>query len=495
MLDKIIYRVCNFYYKKLQKDLVLTGNDISEYCKNYKIYFLISALSLFLIILGSIYFYQDLIFVSIIPSLILLSPLLREKIAKDEFLKALEKESPIFAAYLYANTLLGKSLYQSILNLKDSRILKGISKEAVLLEKNVRMRGLTSTAVILERSRLHRKDALGRIYSEFIDTEIVGISTNQRAKQSLEKIMGEMKQSFNSYVQKSADLSEVMFSFLLLLPIMLISFQLAFNRDINLVQIISPLIASPIFYLVISSFQPSSDYIFSFSKKTAMALTGVIAVSSVLSTKYLGPSLALMTAILEISIVFFLQTRTADSLTSRLPAILDKISDYSRVGYGLRASLQKIINSESIDAKTKKYLIGFLKNLDGQREIRTPSWTFNVTLDLLRRIDTLGYIDTKVFSEMSSIIQEMLNMKSSMQTNLQLFTVISAITPVLFHFTLFSLSFVAGDRYLLNQLVNLYTVVIEVLYSKISKFTLFNFPLMLVTTLISIILSVFPLPF
>ncbi|WP_370685210.1 membrane pilin protein UpsF [Sulfuracidifex tepidarius] len=494
MLNNIIRRICNFYNKKLERDLMLTGDDISEYCKKYKIYFLISVTSISLIILGSIYIYHDLIFTSLIPSLLLLSPLLREKIAKDEFLKALEKEVPIFSAYLYANSLLGKSLYQSILNLKDSKILKGISKEAMLLEKNVRMRGLTSTTAILERSRLHRKDALGRIYSEFIDTELVGVSTNQRAKQSLEKVMGEMKQNLNSYVQRSVDLSEVMFSFFLLFPIMLTSFQLAFDKSINLVQVITPLISSPVFYLIISSFQPSSDYIFSFSKKVILGVAGVLVISSILLLKYLGPSLTLMVAVLELSIVFYLQLRVADSLTSKLPAILDKISDYSRVGYGLRSSLQRVINSENIDLRTKKYLIEFLKNLDNEREMTTPSWTFNATLDLLRRIDTLGYVDTKVFSELSAIIQEMLNMRSSMQSNLQLFTVISAITPILFHFTLFSFSFMASDKYVLNQLVNVYTIVIEILYSKISKLTLFNFPLVLVTTVISIILSFFSLP-
>ncbi|WP_156303701.1 hypothetical protein [Sulfuracidifex tepidarius] len=225
-----------------------------------------------------------------------------------------------------------------------------------------------------------------------------------------------------------------------------------------------------------------------------LGVAGVLVISSILLLKYLGPSLTLMVAVLELSIVFYLQLRVADSLTSKLPAILDKISDYSRVGYGLRSSLQRVINSENIDLRTKKYLIEFLKNLDNEREMTTPSWTFNATLDLLRRIDTLGYVDTKVFSELSAIIQEMLNMRSSMQSNLQLFTVISAITPILFHFTLFSFSFMASDKYVLNQLVNVYTIVIEILYSKISKLTLFNFPLVLVTTVISIILSFFSLP-
>ncbi|WP_157042895.1 hypothetical protein [Sulfuracidifex metallicus] len=55
--------------------------------------------------------------------------------------------------------------------------------------------------------------------------------------------------------------------------------------------------------------------------------------------------------------------RKADSLMEKLPSLLDRLSDYTRVGYSLRGSILRIIESSSNDI-TKDYLISFVKTLD-----------------------------------------------------------------------------------------------------------------------------------
>ncbi len=496
MLNRITEKMCSFFEKKLNSDTILTGDDISEFCYNYDKLFVSSIIFQIILILVSL-FLDHIVLLSLSPITILLVfyPLIKEKSRKENFLKNVERELPIFSAFLYVDTMLGKSVYQTILSLKNSMILKGISKEAILLEKNVKLRSVPISTILLERARLYGKNNLGRVYSEFIEAETVGVSPNQKAKQSLEKIMGEMKQNFNGYVQRSTDLSELMFSFFLLLPIMLLSFQLAFNKTLNLSQLLIPLAISPAFYFVISSFQPQSDYILKFTDKRVIISILISFLTAPLVYIWLGLSYVFMISTLVISFSIYLQIREADQIAKQLPSLLDKISDYSRIGYGLRSSIDKIVSSGNVSPRTKEFLLEFLKSSDKNIKLNSPSWIFNAVFELLKRIDNVGYMDVKVFSEMSSIIQEMLNMKSSMQNNLQLFTVISAITPFLFSFTLHSFYFVNGQQGILSQVIVVYTIVIELLYSKISKFTIFNFPLIMVTTALSIILSLISVPF
>ncbi|WP_054837691.1 hypothetical protein [Sulfuracidifex metallicus] len=264
MLEAITSRICNLFSKKLNEDMKITGNDINNYCKKFDKYLILSiitvSISLFLSFMVELIF----LFTLILPLFIIFHPILLEKSKKEELIKEIEKEIPIFVTLLYIDSILGKSLYQCIESIKGSKILKGISKEAVLLEKSVKLNGISTSRAIVNRSRLHKRNILGSIYSDFIDSESIGVSLSLRARQTLEKVMNRLKENYSTYIQRSSDLSEILFSFFLLLPIMLISFQLAFNNGLNVTQLIAPLLVSPLFYFAITSFQPSSDYLIKF---------------------------------------------------------------------------------------------------------------------------------------------------------------------------------------------------------------------------------------
>ncbi|MCY0849244.1 membrane pilin protein UpsF [Sulfuracidifex metallicus] len=493
MLEAITSRICNLFRKKLNEDMKITGNDINNYCKKFDKYLILSiitvAISLFLSFKVELIF----LFTLILPLFIIFHPIILEKSKKEELIKEIEKEIPIFVTLLYIDSILGKSLYQCIESIKGSKILKGISKEAVLLEKSVKLNGISTSRAIVNRSRLHKRNILGSIYSDFIDAESIGVSLSLRARQSLEKVMNRLKENYSTYIQRSSDLSEILFSFFLLLPIMLISFQLAFNNGLNVTQLIAPLLVSPLFYFAITSFQPSSDYLIKFKLREFIPFF-TLSIGFAIPLLVLGyPVYAVMLAMVFLSFPFYLQVRKADSLMEKLPSLLDRLSDYTRVGYSLRGSILRIIESSSNDI-TKDYLISFVKTLDKKDEfICSPSWTFNAFLEALKRINILGFIDEKVFIEMSSTVQDILNMRNSMKRNLQLFTFISVLTPLILHFSLYSFSFLNFNSKFLLNIIGIYVLTLEILYSKISRLTIFNFPLFLITTVTTLIVSFIPL--
>lgn len=80
-----------------------------------------------------------------------------------------------------------------------------------------------------------------------------------------------------------------------------------------------------------------------------------------------------------------------------------------------------------------------------------------------------------------------------MKRNLQLFTFISVLTPLILHFSLYSFSFLNFNSKFLLNVIGIYVLTLEILYSKISRLTIFNFPLLLVTTVTTLIVSFIPL--
>lgn len=161
-----------------------------------------------------------------------------------------------------------------------------------------------------------------------------------------------------------------------------------------------------------------------------------------------------------------------------------------KIGYSITGSLSKIRIRDKFGVVENIVKKSVLEGEVG--EVKTPSKLFNNIIELFKIFNKSG-TSYNVLEELAGTLNEIMLVQDSMTKQLRLFDAMVILTPVMLWITFSILGNISSDSATLSGIVVLlYSVTTSFIFSKLSRFTLFYFPTILMGTLIPLILSFIP---
>lgn len=473
---------CKVFESKIKAKIEYYGDDITELCKKYKVirkYLLISLIGI--TVLGLVLIKLLLFFDIPLALLAYFYPILYTWSKREDFKKVINLEATFITLVAYVNSLVDKSLLYTLKELSEIKELKVPLVEYKILTKMTDYMGLSYINALQKRAEIHRTDLLGKLYNNYLTAINLGVTVKDRLRDVLNDILFDLKESYKSYLEKSAELAEIEFAVLLLLPIVLIGF--AFTFKISFVQLFMPLVFIPPLLFAISTLHPGIDYNIKYGRIIyALIVIPVVALLPLLNITY---KLSLILAILLIfSFFVYRQITLANELENSLPLIIKEISEYLRIGYTISNSIPKIrLNS--------KRVLDSINKIIKDPYYESPSKLFNITMRLLLVTSKTGS-SSVALQELANSINEILYVKQSLIRQLRLYDFMSALTPVMLWLAFGTLNKIISSVIPEIDIITAYSIGSTIILSKISRFTIFYFPSILMITVILIILSFMP---
>lgn len=134
-------------------------------------------------------------------------------------------------------------------------------------------------------------------------------------------------------------------------------------------------------------------------------------------------------------------------------------------------------------------LVTKIKKNEAMSNVKTNIWIVNAILELIENIDKKGFADTYTFKDLSLVLNNYISLRKKVLQNLRMFNILAIITPIIFYFALGVMTKIKAVGNL-DLIIVLYSIALSIMYAKISRFTIFNFPL-LVLVLVNLILILF----
>ena len=482
---------CKVFEKQIKKYIEVTGDDYDEICNKYRKLMTYSPLGLIPFIILSLF--SKLFMFSAIGYILLMYfyPLLYTWSKSKEYKKLANVEALIISLIAYINSLVDKSLIYTLDELSKVKELKTPKIELEQIKKSINVLNMSSYKAIERRAEIHRDDLLSNIYSKYVLASEIGLSVRERLKEAMSEIFQRFKDQYKSYVDKAVEIAEMEFAVFLMVPIILIGFQFTFKT--NVFELVLPLLFTPAFIFLITTAQPANDYSVSFDWRVFLPLIVIPIIIFV--------NISLIFKLVMISIIvsfviywIYRQIKLADELVSILPTLLKEISEYMRLGYNIKSSFEKV------NVKASNRVQNILKEVSREfvvgnevTEVKTPSRLFNIIIQILSLFERSG-ISYEAMDELSSLVNDLINMKLSLIRQLRLFDLMVILTPIMLWLTFSMIGNISNSNNatLSSIIVFSYSLASSVIFSKLSRFTIFYLPTILSGMVIALILSFFP---
>lgn len=466
--------------KKIKKYIEYYGDDLKTLKKSYK-----SFIRYFIPVIALVTLFAFLkikILLFSIPPLVLIAytyPLLYVWSKASEHRKAVNSEAPFISLIAYVNSLVDKGFNHTFKELAQIKELKTPRIEQNFIDKMINYMNLSFSKAIEKRALVHTGDLLGKLYNNYLTSLELGFTVKDRLRETTKELLTELKDSYKSYLDKSAEMTEMMFSLFLMVPIVLIGFSFTFK--VSLTELMAPLAAAPAVYFLAASAQPTADYNIKIGKY-AYVLLGIPVALIIPGISLTYKTIIAVSIVTVFSYLLYSQITLANELEKVLPTFLKELSEYMRIGYTIRNAAPRI----KLDSKrAMKAIQEYLKDPEN---VNSPSKLFNLTFKLLFIIAKSGSSPSSL-EELASTISDVVYIKNSIVRQLKMFDALAVLTPVMLWMTFTMLGHIQTNPIPQEVIIGGYGMVSGLLFAKISRFTLFYFPTVL---LVNIILAILP---
>lgn len=499
---KFLSKLVNY----LTESIAYYGGDYKQLIENYRrniIIFLSTTIlvEIFFILLNfkgivKLPIYLFLPFIVMLQLIIILYPLLSVWSNKEEFRKLLEKELPFFVMILYLNSLFDKGIIETLKEVSKKKLLKSIEREFMMIEKDMKLFNKSISKAIEKRALLHSSDNYGKFLSSYLSSLYVGTNMKQTLREELKNQLLYIHEKYKEYVNRSTELAELIFSIYLLVPLILFGFSFAFK--INIVYLLLPMALTPAFLLLIGLQQPDMGYQINYNYKDIVVFASSF---SILLVPFfnLTEKITIIVFINIISLIRkYIKIINDEKILNEIPLLLKEISEFTRVGYSIKNAILKI-DLTRYSKPTQKLVSKIRKDVivNGKlSRVNSSIWLIDSTFSILDMIDIIGGETYSVLTELSTILNNIINERKNLMNELKPYEFLAYVTPLLLWFTLTTFSGISvnsGAVPLLHVVLISYSVLTAIIFTKLSKFTIINVPLLSSVTALSLILSIIPL--
>ena len=468
---------------QIKKNIEYYGGDITDVYKTYKksVRILIPAI-IAVAILGVLKIHYLLYSVPLLALITYLYPFLYVKSKAEEHKKIVNNEAPFIALIAYIDSIVDKGLNFTLKELSEIKELKVPKIEKTYLMKMITYMNMPFSRALERRSIIHTGDMLGKLYSNYLASLELGFTLTDRLKDTLHDLLNDLKDTYKNYIEKAGEMTEMEFALLLLLPIILIGFSFSFK--VSPIDLFAPLFSAPLLIYLVSSSQPSFDYNLKYGRYVfLLVIIPVILVLPKIDLTY--KLIASVAVLVALSYFVYSQIKLAKDLENNLPTLLKEISEYLKIGYTIQTAIPKVkLSSKSVSKALEKYI-------KDPEHVDSPSKLFNMTFKLLFIIARTGY-SSVALQELGNTIYEVVYGKNSLTRQLQLFDILTLMTPVMLWMTFTMLGKIASTVVPPFSVIASYSVASALIFSKISRFTLLYFPTMLMLFAILSVVAFIP---
>ncbi|PIY90192.1 MAG: hypothetical protein COY74_02825, partial [Nitrosopumilales archaeon CG_4_10_14_0_8_um_filter_34_8] len=289
----------------------------------------------------------------LIPGIMFAFPTLRLKAVASERKSQIEDELAFFAAYCGIMQSVGRSLYNSLLEILGSGIFKMLERESKMIQRNVRIFAMDELSAINNLAQNHPNSTFRNFLLGYVSIHKSGGSLARYLENKGEEFFSSMRFRMSQYSSQAATIGEAMLIMLNVLPVLLISS--SFMMPASSVQMITnasfvlvPFIAI-IIILVTNHSQPKirdEVPIIKYSIFVAAITASVGVIIELESWQILV--LSVFAGSLVNSIMTFKKFREIALVESSLPDFLRDITEYVKIGASIPNSIVRI-------AKERRY--------------------------------------------------------------------------------------------------------------------------------------------
>ena len=461
---------------KIKSYIEYYGDDLNNIRKSYKN--ALKALIPATIMVTLIGILKIKFFLFSVPLLILISylyPFLYTWSKAGEQKKLIAAEAPFISLTAYIDSLVDKGLNNTFEALSQLKEMKVAKIEQNFIKKMTDYMNTSFTQAIEKRANVHVGDALGKLYSNYLAAISLGIGVKERLRDVMRELLNDLRDTYKSYLDKSSELTELIFSLFLLVPITLIGFSFTFKA--SLIELLAPVMVAPALYFVIASSQPFAEYNIKYKKYLPIFIT--IPIIALLPSLSLTIKVFLMVVVLTgLSYAVYPQIKLAKDLEKALPILLKEVAQYIKIGYTVQNAIPRVkLTSKRVTEVIKKYS-------RNPEEVDSPSRLFNIGFKLMFITSKTG-TSSIALDELGTAINDVTYTKNSIIKQLNLFDMLTILTPVLLWMTFGMLGHIGSSNSTpISVVIGAYSLASAMLFSKISRFTILYFPTMLILTVI-----------
>lgn len=438
----------------INNDVLLSGKplDTLALMNNTRKLFLITGILIFPL---SIYLFLELspIFLGLnfIWIMLFAYPKFHQKNLSQERKKKVEEELSTFVIFSSVMQNVGIGLYDSFQLFRDTDIFKAISKEAMLLKRNVEYFGLSQMEALEELGRTHRSELFKNLLLGYTSIWRSGGDLSLYLEDRADEFFTYLKERYKHYTNNVGTIGEILVTLLLILPILIMvaSFILPGGslEQITLFATIGLPIFAILMSVVIATMQPATFNSVGLSQVAVAVLGGIglfvgIGVYTIYNEIWLSVALGIVIPSTISAVIAGRYNNEIYRAEQYLPQFLRDMTEYKKIGYDVNLALIHLSGENLYSSLLNKRLDEasiLLKNGTAPttvvKAIQFRSWFTKISFYLLGYTAEFGGGTPKTLETINKFITNAKQVVKEGKSEISSLTLIIFAAPVIMAFT------------------------------------------------------------
>ena len=343
----IFRRAWNPMIVDIDDDVLLSGKplDTFVFLGKIKTALIISAVILFPSSIFLVFYFPVFVLsLNLIWIVIFFYPKILHNHLSNERKKKINEELPSFVIFSSVLQNVGISLYDSFQLFHETGLFKAMSKEALLLKRNVEYFGLSQIEGLEEMARTHKSESFKNLLLGYTTIWRSGGDLSLYLENRTEELFADLKDKYQSYSNNVGTIVELLVTLLIILPILIMvsSFVMpgsSLEQVVLLATVGIPLLAMLIGVAIVSMQPASFNSIGLNPNLTAVLVVVGISIGVFTYLLFNETWLSILLAIIIPSgvsaVIVGKQTNEINKSEHSLPQYLRDMTEYKKIGYDI----------------------------------------------------------------------------------------------------------------------------------------------------------------
>lgn len=388
-----------------------------------------------------------LLFVLLIPPAWLFYPRIKLFLAVSERKASVDGEMAFFVLYASVMQSIGRSLYNSIVDVVDGAIFPTLENEGKMLSRNVHLFGMDQLTALNEHGLSHPDPHFKNLLLGYVSISKSGGDLARYMERKSEEFFHRTQFRYANYRSQAGVIGETMLILLTILPMMILvsSFLLAEESVAAVTNVSFVLIpaATAFMLFMINASQPRTRN--SVDLQVMPILAGVLASGILLvfdQQPWLVVGAGFASYALFNSVVCMRQFREISLVDSALPDFLRDITEYRKIGIPIPNAIMKISEGRKYNAYFDR-LLGTVYVLlrhghplsAAVGSILIRSWTAKTSFFVLGKVADSGGGTAEILEQITGFSSNVNQTKHDTRAGISMISYFALTSPVMMAYT------------------------------------------------------------
>ena len=408
-------------------------------------YMILSAIVLVPIIIVLLVIFENILFLALllIPLGFLAYPTIKLKASTSERKAVIEEELAFFTVYASIMQSVGRSLYNSILDVTGNRIFPTLEKEERMIHRNVHVFAWDQLTALNEQALTHPNYNFKNFLLGYVSIHKSGGSLAQYMERKSEEFFNSIKFKFSKYASQAGTISESMLILLSILPILLVTSSFLMGAEsINLLMSVSFVLVPVItmfMIILVHHTQPKVRDEVDFSNYSLVGAAIAIMVAIILQAELWLIAVIGVLAGAAVNLFFTInQFREIRLTEAAMPDFFRDMTEFRKIGVPIPNSIARI----SRERKYNSYFDSIILHISSQlafghklsdviESIKIRSWIAKSSFFTLGKISDSGGGTPETLEYVTNFTTKINEAKKEMLGSIQIFSYMAYASPLM----------------------------------------------------------------